>query len=381
MTPATGSTSSPFAVPTPLPTSGEVLRQVRIGPTLRQAAEVVTLPVASPGPGEALVRNHFAGVNGLFDNVIARGELPYDGITLPLDLGVESVGVVAAVGDGVTSILPGEAVAVSRLGAGYRQWVTVPAESAVVVPEASPRLVALRTSAVSALLALEQGGRMGTGEVVVVTAAAGGLGQFLVQLAVLAGNTVVGTTSRPEKVELLRRLGCHRPVDLSSESLADVLDREFDGAVPLVVDTVGTELFDVLVRRLAPRGRLVSAGHASDLDRGLPSPVHQERIYAHLYWKSASVIGFQNVHYPEHHLPAFRRLLDLDAAGRLQVAVDPTPFVGLGAVADAVDHLTSGASIGKVVVDLRPDDLCPDDLCSDDVRPGDLRPDPSLPKE
>lgn len=359
------------------PTTGRVLRQQRIGPTLRQAADIVEVPLVPPGEGEVLVRNHFAGVNGLFDNVMARGELPYEGLSLPLDLGVESVGVVAAVGSGVTSVGVGTPVAVSRLGAGYREWVTVPEPHTVAIPAPTPRHVALRTSAVSALLALEQAGRMGTGETVVVTAAAGGLGQFLVQLAVLAGNTVIGTTSRPEKLALLRTLGCQRPVDLSRESLAEVIDTEFGGRVPLVVDTVGTELFDILVRRLAPRGRLVTAGHAADLDRGRPRPVTQERVYAHLYWTSASVIGFQNVHYPEHHLPAFRRLLDLDLAGRLHVAVDPTPFVGLGSVADAVDHLVSGRSIGKVVVDLRPDDLRPDDLPPTGAAPTGAAPTPT----
>jgi NADPH:quinone reductase-like Zn-dependent oxidoreductase len=330
-----------------------MLRQVRLAPTLREASQLVTEPVASPGPGQVLIRQHIAGVNGLFDNVLARGQVPYVTQPLPFDLGVEAVGVVHEVGDGVRGVAPGDAVATSRLGGGYRAWLLTDATDAVRVPSPTARYVALRTSAVSALIALEQAGRMTSDEVVVVTAAGGGLGQFLVQFARAAGNTVVGVCGGPEKVSLLRRLGCHRPVDRHAEDVGEVLDREFGGRINLAVDTMGGPLFDTLASRLAPRGRLVSAGHAADLGPGGPAPVLAPRIYRDLYWASASVVGFQNVLYPEHHREALERILGWDAEGRLEVAIDPTRFVGLESVPAAVDHLTSSLGVGKVVVDLR----------------------------
>lgn len=330
-----------------------VLRQVQLAPTLREGSRVVSEPVGSPGPGQLLVRQHFAGVNGLFDNALARGEIGYAPLQPPFDLGVEAVGLVEAVGDEVRDLVPGDAVITARLGSGYRAWLLADAADAVRVPAPAPRYVALRSAAVSALVALEQAARMGAGEVVVVTAAAGGLGQFLVQFAKLAGNTVVGVCSGPEKVALLRRLGCDRPADRVVEDLGDVLDTEFSGRVPLAVDTVGGDLFDALADRLAPLGRLVTAGHAADLGPGRPAPVLAPRIYRQLYWSSASVIGFQNALHAEHHRHALERILAWDHEGRLHVAIDPTGFTGLAAVPDAVDHLTSGRSIGKVVVDLR----------------------------
>ncbi|WP_256839433.1 zinc-binding dehydrogenase [Ornithinimicrobium faecis] len=332
-----------------------MLRQVRFAPTLREASEIVTEPLSSPGPGQVLVRQHYAGVNGLFDNVLARGEVPYVPRTDQRDLGVEAVGVVQEIGPSVEHLSVGAAVAGSRLGYGYREWLIADATELVPVPAADPRYVALRTSAVSALIALEQAGRMGQNETVVITAAAGGLGQFLVQFAQRAGNTVIGVCGGPQKVELLRRLGCDRPVDHRSEDLGAVLDREFGGQVALAVDTVGGELFDALVSRLAPRGRLVTAGHASDIGPEGARPVQSARVYQHLYWTSASVIGFQNALYADLHAEAFARVLRWDAEGLLEVATDPTPFTGLEAIPDAVDHLTGGHSVGKVVVDLRPD--------------------------
>lgn len=66
-----------------------------------------------------------------------------------------------------------------------------------------------------------------TGETVVVTAAAGGTGQFAVQLAKLAGCHVIGTCSTPEKAALLANLGCDRVINYNEESLGDVLSKEY----------------------------------------------------------------------------------------------------------------------------------------------------------
>lgn len=333
-----------------------VLRLHRFGASLRQCAGVVQEPVAPPGRGQVLIRHDHLGVNGLFDEVVARGELPYRSIAPPCDLGVEAVGRVVEVGAGVTGLRPGDAVATSRFGTGYRQWLVTDAADALPVPRAAPEYVALRTSAVSALLALERTGQLGRDEVVLVTAAAGGLGQFLVQLARLAGNHVIGVCSGPEKVELLRSLGCDRPVDRTAEDLAEVLARDYPHGVDLAVDSVGGRLFDTVLGQLGVGGRLVVVGYAADLGPGRPEPVHRPRVYADLYWKAASVRAFQNAFFAEDHRPAFDRLLRLHAEGRLQVALDPTTFRGVESLLDAVDHLVSGRSIGKVVVDVRPPD-------------------------
>ncbi|MEO7131531.1 MAG: zinc-binding dehydrogenase [Dermatophilaceae bacterium] len=329
---------------------GRRWQQVRLADSFADAAELVPEPVGAPGPGEVIVRQEWAGVNGLFDEALCRGDVPYLTTTLPRDLGVEAVGVVVDAGPGVESHRIGDAVVTSRLGGGYREFYRIPSEQATLVPSTDPRYVALRTSAVSALLVLEQAGRMGSGETLVVTAAAGGLGQFLVQFAARAGNEVIGVCSSPAKVDLLKSLGCSRPVNRTVEDIGDVLDAEYGGSVPFVVDTVGGPLFDTLLARLAPRGRLVTAGHSADIGPGRPTPVLAPRVYEHLYWTSASIIGFQNAHYAEHHAEALGRILEWDARGLLEVAIDPTPFTGLESVPAAVEHLARGRSQGKVVV-------------------------------
>jgi NADPH-dependent curcumin reductase CurA len=330
-----------------------LLRLDRFGESLRSCARVVQEPVPAPGPGQVLIRHAYVGVNGLFDEVVARGALAYRNVVPPCDLGVEAVGTVVDVGAGVTALRPGDPVATSRFGGGYREWQVIDAAEAVVIPAATPEYVALRTSAVSAMLALERAGDLTRDEVVLITAAAGGLGQFLVQLARLAGNHVIGVCSGPEKVELLRRLGCDRPIDRRAEDVGDVLAREYPRGVDLAVDSVGGSLFDTILAHLGAGARLVVVGFASDLGKEGPEPVHRPRVYADLYWKAASVRAFQNAFFAADHRPAFDRILRLYADGQLTVAVDPTRFCGVESILDAVDHLVSGASIGKVVVDVR----------------------------
>ena len=167
---------------------------------------------------------------------------------------------------------------------------------------------------------------------------------------------MIGVCSGPAKVDLLRSLGCDRPVDRTAEDLSGVLAREYPDGVDLAVDTVGGAVFDTVLAHLGVGGRLVVAGHAADLGPGRPEPVHRPRVYADLYWKAASVRGFQNAFLAADHRPAFDRLLRLHAEGRLRVALDPTPFRGVESLPDAVHHLVNGGSIGKVVVDVRPAD-------------------------
>jgi NADPH-dependent curcumin reductase CurA len=140
-------------------------------------------------------------------------------------------------------------------------------------------------------------------------------------------------------------------IDYRREDLREVLAAEYPKGLDVAYDTVGGEVFDAFVDHLAHRGRLVISGHTSDFDRP-DEDVPHPRIYRKLYWKSASVRGFQNPAFPEFFDDACRRVLELYYAGALRVLVDPTPFVGVDAVADAVEHLLAGRNLGKVVVKL-----------------------------
>jgi NADPH-dependent curcumin reductase CurA len=312
----------------------------------REASQIVEVPLQSPKASEIVIRNRYAGVNATDVNISAGYYTP--GAQPPIDLGAEMTGEVVAVGEEVSGFKIGDAVVTNTLG-GYAEYVTIPARRAIPVPEASPEVLSLVVSGTTASLGLNTVGEMKSGETVLVTAAAGGTGQFAVQLAKLAGNQVIGTCGTDDKIELLNQLGCDRVVQYKREDLGRVLSSEYPRGVDLVYESVGRQMFDVCVDHLAIRGRLVVIGYISEY-LSTPEEVTSSRIYFKLLGKSASIRSMFLLHYikqvPEH----LAKLLELYHERKLVAAVDPTPFVGVEQVADAVEYLHSGQSSGKVVV-------------------------------
>ncbi len=296
--------------------------------------------------------NHWCGINGIFDTQIARNAVDYVSVALPTLTGVEAIGTVTAVGEGVADFAVGDAAATVRFGGGYRQVNVGPAAAFAKAPAPSRAYLTLASTGVSALLALEQAGQLRDGETVAVSAAAGGLGHLIVQLAKLRGCRVVAVCGGPDKADFVRGLGADLVIDYRADSVADILAQEFRDALDVAIDTVGGAIFDAFLDNLAPHGRLVAAGAATDLN-GQPEIVTAPRIVHKLYYKAASVRGFMNGLLAEHWPTARAKLFALHAAGKISVTFDSVDFAGLPQVYDAVERLLSGQSMGKVVVDLR----------------------------
>lgn len=317
----------------------------------RSATRIVETPWQEPGPGEVLVRNRYAGVNAIFDKNLCCNTIRYVNVVPPYDMGVEAIGEVVALGAGVDGVRVGDAVANVKLGAAYREYQVADVRRVVRVREASPGILALIASGVSAMVALERIADMRSGETVAVSAAAGGLGQFVVQLAKRAGNHVIALTGSDHKAALLRELGADRVVNYRTESLPGVLAREYPRGLDIAYDSVGGPIFDAFLDHLAMYGRLIVSGHTSDFDKPVEDVPHP-RAYHKLYWKSASIRAFQNPAFPQYFDDAVRRILDLYYRDELRVLVDPTPFDGLEAAADAVEYVLAGRNAGKVVLRL-----------------------------
>ena len=316
-------------------------------PDFREAARLVEEEIPALGPGEVLVRNRVAGVNASDVNMTAGRYDP--GAKPPFDLGFEAAGTVEAVGEGVERLRVGDAVAHSVLGSGFRTHAVLPAKLVVPVPEPSAEALSILVSGLTASIALEQVGQLQEGETVLVTAAAGGTGQYAVQLAKRAGCRVLGTCGSEEKAELLRALGCDRPIEHRTENVKRVLREEAPDGLDVVYESVGGELFDLALRHLAVHGRLVSIGFVGEYVGG-PERVTDVRVYHRLLAKSASVRGFFLPQFAGHFREHMTRLFGLVRSGELIAAIDPAEFRGLESVADAVEHLHSGKSRGKVVV-------------------------------
>jgi NADPH-dependent curcumin reductase CurA len=324
----------------------------RFAESFRAGAAIVELDLRAPLAGELVVRNHYCGINGIFDTQIARNAVDYVKIGLPTLTGVEALGVVEAVGEGVTGFAPGDAVVTTRFPGGYRTVNIAPASHFVKVPDARPEWLALASTGVSAAMALEHIGAVKDGETVAISAAAGGLGHLIVQLAHLRGCHVVAVCGGAAKGEFVRSLGADRVIDYRTESVADVLAADYADRLDVAIDTVSGEIFDAFLDNVAPHGRVVVGGAASDLE-GQPEIVTQARIAHKLYYKGASVRGFMNGLLTDHWPDAREKMFALYAQGTLKVTFDEVAFTGLDGIFDAVERLLSGRSMGKVIVDLR----------------------------
>jgi NADPH:quinone reductase-like Zn-dependent oxidoreductase len=336
-----------------LPATHAFIEVHKLSPDFRAATRLARAPLPAVPPGRVLVRRLWAGVNASDVNFSSGRYFGAPAVAekrLPFPAGFETVGIVAAVGAGVTGWPVGAACGSFSYGGFAEFGLEDPAALLPIGSSPTPEAVALLTSALTASIALEQAARLAARETVLVTAAAGGTGQFAVQLAALAGCHVIATCGGARKAALLRALGAHRVIDHTAEDVKAVLRAAYPRGVDVVYESVGGAMFDTALNALAPRGRLVVIGAVSAYADGWQTPSQHAGLTEKLLWRSAACVGFFLPLHARHFRRHLARLVALRESGSLQVALDPTPFVGLESVADAVEHLHSGRSLGKVVV-------------------------------
>ncbi|XP_028241219.1 probable quinone oxidoreductase isoform X1 [Glycine soja] len=333
----------------------------------RNATSVVRTSLRLPiKPKHVLVKIIYAGVNASDVNFSSGhyfgGNNNDTASRLPFDAGFEAVGIIAAVGGSVTDLKIGMPCAFMTFG-GYAEFIMIPSKHALPVPRPDPEVVAMLTSGLTASIAqeksfrlyTEKAGQMESGKVVLVTAAAGGTGQFAVQLAKLAGNTVVATCGGGAKAKLLKELGVDRVIDYHSEDVKTVLREEFPKGIDIIYESVGGDMLNLCLNALAVHGRLIVIGMISQYqgEKGW-TPSKYPGLLEKLLAKSQTVSGFFLVQYGHLWQEHLDGLFNLYSTGKLKVAIDPKKFIGLHSAADAVEYLHSGKSVGKVVVSVDP---------------------------
>ncbi len=232
------------------PGGGEVLQvQDRVAPV--------------PGPGEVLVEVTAAGVN--FIDVYQReGVYP---TPTPFVAGNEGAGVVVDVGDDVDGIRPGDRVAWPQTLGSASRYAVVPAAAVVAVPDGVDLelAAAVMLQGLTAHYLTTSTYAVEAGTVALVHAAAGGVGQLLVQMVKNRGGTVVATAGSPEKCATAAGLGADHVIDYREvDHLAAEVRRLTGGrGVDVVYDGVGKDTFDASLASLRPRGTLALFGAAS----------------------------------------------------------------------------------------------------------------------
>ena len=323
----------------------------KFGDDFRACTTIVDTLWQDPGEDEVVVRNVYAGVNGVYDFNMMRNAVAYLSFEVPTDMGIEVVGRIVAVGRNVKKFKEGDPVATWKVGFGYRDYQVANVSRVYAIREASPEILTLIPTGVSGMVGLERVGEMATGQTIAVSAAAGGLGHLVVQFAKRAGNHVIGLAGTDDKCELVKKLGCDRVINYKTEDVGQVLKTEYPRGLDIAYDSVGGTIFDVLLDHLAIRGRIIISGYTSEVGKPLQM-VSAGRPWTKLYFKSASIRGFINPHFQEFWPDAAERLLSAYYTGGLTVIVDPTPFIGLEAVPEAVAYLMAGRNRGKIVIKL-----------------------------
>jgi NADPH:quinone reductase-like Zn-dependent oxidoreductase len=349
-----------------LPPTYRALVAESTGQSFSEVARINTLPTPTIAEDEALIRVVYAGVNAGCETFRARGDHAFQGnrkATEPFALGAEGVGIVAAVGSGVTNVKEGDAVCF--VGSAFAEYSKCKASSLWSIPEALPEYVGLRISGLTACAMLEQTGKLQKGETVLITAAAGGAGHFAVQFAKLAGCTVIGTCGSSGKAEALEKLGCDHVINYKTQNVAAELKRLAPNGLDAVFEGVGGQMLQTALDALASDGRLLQVGYISEYPHN-PDATEEssknEVDASDLFWKSKTIQrGDQTIYgnaWPKDGTAAGckDRVLALFVEGKLKSLVDKAPeFSGLESVSDAINHMLSGTSVGKVVVKIGED--------------------------
>ncbi len=202
---------------------------------------LVELDRPAPGAGQVVVKVEYAGVNYL-DVQVRRGMY---GIPTPFTAGFEGAGVIVEVGPRVDDLSVGQRVVWSNVLGAYAEYAAVPASQAVAVPDAIglEAAVAAQVQGITAQYLVTDVHPVGPGETVLVHAAAGGVGRFLVQLAKATGATVIGTVSSPAKAEAARTAGADHVVDYAGFA-ARVRELTGGAGADVVYDGVGVDTFE-----------------------------------------------------------------------------------------------------------------------------------------
>ena len=228
-----------------------------------EVMKLVDVEVGPPGPGQVRVRQTAIGLNYI-DTYHLSGLYP---LQFPSGLGLEAAGVVEEVGEGVTSLKPGDRIAYGTgpIGA-YADIRNLPANRLVRLPAAisDETAAGMMLKGMTARYLLRATYVVKPGDTILLHAAAGGVGLIMSQWAKALGATVIGTVGSDAKAAIARAHGCDHVINYSTEDTVKRV-RELTGGkgVPVVYDGVGKDTLMISLDCLSPRGLLVSFGNAS----------------------------------------------------------------------------------------------------------------------
>ncbi len=326
----------------------------------RESFKIAELVKPEISADEVLIKTETFGLN--FADVMARRGLYNDAPPLPCVLGYEVVGRIARTGANVKDVKEGQkVVAFTRFG-GYAEYAITNSSGVTVIPEDMDNGVAtaLSTQYCTAYHAAYDMANIKEGEIILIHAAAGGVGIALLQLAKRKGCKVIGTAGSEEKIQFLRNAGIdyainYREVDFEVEILK-LLGKE---KPDVIFDPIGGKSFKKSKSLLNFGGRIVTYGASDQLTRrkGFISGLKLLFGFGFLHpvgllMKSIGVLGVNMLRIADHKPEVLQRALENVVAMASKHEIEP--FVGreykAEDIAEAHEYLESRNSIGKIVL-------------------------------
>jgi NADPH2:quinone reductase len=277
--------------------------------------------VGAPGPAEVRIRNIAVAVN-YRDVLMRRGVHAVK--SLPSAIGLESAGVIDAVGREVRGLSVGDRVAYAGMPEGsYSELRIVPAARVIPLPADIDEhtAAAMMIRGMTARCLLTETYKVQPGDTILIHAAAGGVGLIMCQWAKHLGATVIGTVSTEAKADIARAHGCDHPIVYTREDFAArVRDITGGEGVPVVYDSVGKATFEASLKCLRRRGVMASFGEAS----GDPDPMPPRRLGAlgSIYLTHPSISNYTVAR--AELLAAAHDLFAMVGSGRIKIAISQT---------------------------------------------------------
>ena len=308
-----------------------------------EVLELETVAVGEPGPGQARVRHTYVAVN-FIDVYFRTGRYP---LALPNGIGSDAVGVVEAVGEGVTDVRVGDRVGYLMGPQGaYSDVRVMPADVLIPLPAGVDERTAstLMMKGMTAQYLFRQVFPLKGGETILYHAAAGGVGLIACQWAKAIGVTMIGTVSTDEKAEIAKAHGCTHTIVTGREDIAKRVRELTDGkGVPVVYDSVGKDTLAASLDSLAVRGTLVSNGTSSG---PVVIDTMQLAVKGSIWVTRPAMIHYATPR--AHMLEMAAELFDLVQRG--QIISEPKQSFPLRAAAEAHRALESRKTTGATVL-------------------------------
>ena len=312
------------------------------GPEVLRFEEV---EVGAPRRGEVRIRNVAIAVN--YRDVLMRRGI-HAVKSLPSAIGLESAGVIDAVGPDVSGLSVGDRVVYAGMPEGsYAEFRIVPAARVIALPAGIDERMAasMMIRGMTARCLLHDTYKVTSGDTILIHAAAGGVGLIMCQWAKHLGATVIGTVSSDEKAAVARAHGCDHPIVYTREDFAArVRDITGGEGVPVVYDSVGKTTFEDSLKCLRRRGVMASFGEAS----GDPDPVPPRHLGAlgSIYLTHPSLSNYTATR--AELLSAAHDLFAMVESGKIKIEISKT--YPLQAAPRAHADIESRQTIGSIVM-------------------------------